>query len=415
MRLAGAKATPWVSDFPIDALGAACEMLGVSRSFGKEMTLGALTQTQLATATSAGFSLLDQGADALGAYFETLRYQSGTPQDRPQSRYGRIYDWLKRGAGSGSAFAPIRDLLRDHILQTWPLGPGEQALDFRVVERRLHSIRTAAKTFGLHPKRLRRILMDAAVISETDAPDAEVIFRVGDVGDILEQASAAVSLASAQKRLAMTRSQMETLIRAGLLKPGEGGDAARPRFTEASIQHWSDFFASFPPAGLFHSLTSIADAARSLGTSTDIILGLIIDKRLGTVQKANGLIGFACLLINQAEAAKLLTAIRGMGTSQSLSSLASAIRISPKSLRMLAEAGYFTLIECIDARTNQPVTRVSDEDVTQFSTDYISLRKFVGSSRLSQFVRRDLLAREIWPVFTCPEQKEFLYRREDLG
>jgi hypothetical protein len=58
LRLAGARTTSWASEFPIDALGAACEMLGVSRSFGKEMTLGALTQTQLATATSVGFTLL---------------------------------------------------------------------------------------------------------------------------------------------------------------------------------------------------------------------------------------------------------------------------------------------------------------------------------------------------------------------
>lgn len=119
----------WASRFPIDALGASCEMLGISQIHGKDAILGGLSDTELAVATSVGFQFLDSGPTEITAYFETLRRALGQPQDRPQARYGRIYDWLKRGGGSGPELEPLRAILRQHILDNWPLGAGDQALD----------------------------------------------------------------------------------------------------------------------------------------------------------------------------------------------------------------------------------------------------------------------------------------------
>jgi hypothetical protein len=181
-------------------------MLGISQIYGKGAILGGLSGAELAVATSVGFRLLDCGPSEITAYFETLRRALGQPQDRPQARYGRIYDWLKRGAGSGPELEPLRGVLRQHILDNWPLGAGDQALDYVLTSRRLHSIRTAAKTHNLHPKRLRHLLTDTGIISETDLPDFDVLFSAGDAQEVLEQASGAVTFSAAQKRLGMTRS-----------------------------------------------------------------------------------------------------------------------------------------------------------------------------------------------------------------
>lgn len=305
-RLAGDIPDGWASRFPIDALGATCEMLGVSQTHGKNATLGGVSDAELAVATSVGFRLLDSGPTELVAYFENLRRTPGQPQDRPQARYGRIYDWLKRGSGCGPDLEPLRAILRQHIIENWPLGAGEQALDHTLPERRLHSLRTAAKTHDLHPKRLRRILIDAGIITETELPDFEVIFDAIEAQEILEQASGSVAFASAQKRLGMTRSQMETLIRADILKPGEGGDQARPRFTEATIQHWLEFFMSFPPSQKWESLIGIADAARKHKSSTDRVLSLILNGSFTKVHSVVGSAGFSAVVIDKAEAAGLL-------------------------------------------------------------------------------------------------------------
>lgn len=305
-RLSGEKPDGWASDFPVGVLGAICEMLGVSIKHGKSATLGKRSQSELAISTSAGFLLLNAGPTEVAAYFENLRLSPRKPQDRPQARYGRIYDWLKRGAGSGPEFEPFRDVLRQHILENWPLGEGDQALDYALPSRRLHSIRTAAKTHDLHPKRLRRILLDAAIIQESDLADHEIIFDAINAREVLEQASGSVAFTTAQRRLGLTRNQMETLIKAETLKPGEGGDLARPRFTEATIASWLEYFGSFPESEKWETLISIADAVRKYGASTDRILNLILDVRAKKVFRVKGQSVFSSILIDKHEIGVLL-------------------------------------------------------------------------------------------------------------
>ena len=305
-RLNGDHPEGWAKSFPIGALGAICEMLGVSVIHGKAATLGQLSQEELAAATSAGFTILNNGPHAALAYFERLRMSPSKPQDRPQACYGKLYDWLKRGAGSGPEFESLRDLLRQHILENWPLGAGDQALDYVLTERRLHSIRTASTTHDLHPKRLRRILVDAGIIEDSELADFEIIFDAVDAREILEQASGSVAFTGAQKRLGLTRGQMETLIKAEILIPGEGGDLARPRFTESTIVSWLKHFGSFPESRKWETLTSIADAVRKNGASTDRIVNLILEGRAKKVFRLRGQNVFSAILIDKYEVSELL-------------------------------------------------------------------------------------------------------------
>lgn len=308
LRLAGEMPEGWARHFSLGALGAICEILGVSQTHGKAASLREVSTADLAKAMSKGFRLINAGPTKITAYFEHLRCASGKPQDRPQARYGRIYDWLKRGAGHGPDFEPLRNILRQHILNTWPLGVGEQALDYTLEDRRLHSIRTASKKHNLHPKRLRRILMDAQIIPETDLPDFEVVFDADTAKDVLEQASGSVAFSEAQKRLGLTRSQLDTLIKAEILEPGEGGDQARPRFTEATVQYWLDYVASFPLSERWETLTGIGGAARKHGISTSAVMELILNGTLKKVYCTKGASGFSAILIDKLEINALLKA-----------------------------------------------------------------------------------------------------------
>ena len=66
--------------------------------------------------------------------------------------------------GDDSAFEPLADVLRRHIIETMPFGPGDVVLGQDVTKRRLHSARTVAPELGLsivtahkrlHPHRRR--------------------------------------------------------------------------------------------------------------------------------------------------------------------------------------------------------------------------------------------------------------------
>ena len=63
----------WASDFLIDAVGAICEMLGASQIYGKNATLGELSDAKLPVATSADLRLLDEGPTETTAYLESLK------------------------------------------------------------------------------------------------------------------------------------------------------------------------------------------------------------------------------------------------------------------------------------------------------------------------------------------------------
>jgi hypothetical protein len=149
-------------------------------------------------------------------------------------------------------------------------------------------------------------LVDADVIKDNDLADFEVIFDAEEAREILEQASGSVAFTAAQKRLGLTRSQMEALVRAEILIPGEGGNFARPRFTEATIKHWLGVIGSFPESERWETLTTIADAVRKYGLSTDRILNLILEGHAKKVFRLKGQNVFSAILIDKYEVSVLL-------------------------------------------------------------------------------------------------------------
>ena len=414
LRLRGGRDHGWAMRFPIDALGSACEMLGAAQMFGKRKALSSLTEADLATATDAGFTLLDAGPPTIVSFFEALRNDFGTPQDKHQARYGRLYQWMARGNGSNAAFTPLRDLFRQHILDTWPLDQGETALDYRLPERRLHSIRTASKTHGLHPKRLRRLLTDAGIICDTDRPDYEVLFNAPEAQALLENASGSVSFVAAQRRLGMTRTQMERLISEGLLEPGEGGDKARPRFTEETIREWVGFFEAFPEEPKYHTLSSISETVGSLGVSTADVLRLVKQGRLSDVYRDSRKQGLVAILIEKNEASRHFHAASDKQTSTAISSVSANARISTKFLFQLADAGCFNLVEVTESRTSRPVTRIPDDALASFNEQYVSRRYLSRNGRSALAIKRKLEAGGVEPVFTSLDGKEFIYERGEL-
>ncbi len=122
------------------------------------------------------------------------------------------------------------------------------------------------------------------------------------------QTSGSVEFSEAQKRLGLTRSQLDTPIKAEILEPGEGGDQARPRFTEATVQYWLDYVASFPLSERWETLTGIGDAARKHGISTSAVMALILNGTLKKVYCRKDASGFSAILIDKLEINALLKA-----------------------------------------------------------------------------------------------------------
>lgn len=173
-RLRGRSAS-WLDGLELHAAALFCEMLGITEMLGRNPRLSSVTEEQWYKGGGLGFEIANGGEAGIRAFLETLRRTfpyDRTGQVKPNAVYGTLYKWAAFFARD-TAFDPVRKVLADIIIQTFPVGPGDRICGRIVEERRVHSIRTASVETGLHRKRLRKLLALEGIISLDDAGRAD--------------------------------------------------------------------------------------------------------------------------------------------------------------------------------------------------------------------------------------------------
>lgn len=77
--------------------------------------------------------------------------------------FGKLNEFLGHH-NQDVAYEPLRSLLRSHILPMFAIPAGELVLGRKLDRRHLHSIHSASRETGLHPKPLRRKLLALGII-----------------------------------------------------------------------------------------------------------------------------------------------------------------------------------------------------------------------------------------------------------
>ena len=153
----------WLNSVGFSAAARACEIFGAVSLFGTRPKLTQLTDGEWARAGAAGFELVKGGiATARDFLFDLQRAPGLGATSGPQQMFGRIYQWLEFGS-EDHELEPVRTMLRDHIVETLPVGPGDTVLGQEVQQRRIHSIRSAALQHGVHQKTTRKVLTLAGI------------------------------------------------------------------------------------------------------------------------------------------------------------------------------------------------------------------------------------------------------------
>lgn len=86
-----------------------------------------------------GYAVAHKGEAAVLDTLTHLKHQIGAPWDGPKRKYGALYGQLSFDL-TGADYAPFRTLLREHILETWALGPSDELMGEPVLRRRKHSV-----------------------------------------------------------------------------------------------------------------------------------------------------------------------------------------------------------------------------------------------------------------------------------
>lgn len=308
-RLAGRPEGIWTDTLRLDVIGEFAKMAGVSLLKGKTAKLGDCSAEEICSAVELGFGILKQGPMALETFFEALRAERGSAQEEAQARYGEIYDWLRRGPGVNPGYEPIKAIFRDHLMQNWPFRPGDACLDLTVTERRFHSFASAMESYGVHHVRLKKILMDAGLMSEDDI-GKDRMFPVADLERVLSPETGAMTYPDVHKALDIGRSQLEALVAGDVLCPQPARPGTRPRFARADVEAFQAKIAALPekPEADQDGLLTIMKASNRLKAGAARVVGAVLAGSLSRACRIPGLPLYSAVRVDLEELRQALSA-----------------------------------------------------------------------------------------------------------
>ncbi|WP_198528031.1 hypothetical protein [Rhodobacter capsulatus] len=146
----------------------ATEMLGALEAFGPKLKAAEMNEDMWDAAGRAGWPIVSEGGAAIREYFMARVTTSGGKGAAPRAAFGMLHAWLS-GSRLSKNPAPIRDMLRDVILETTPLSEGHMLLGKPVTDPDLSSVASIATAEGLDGRTLRNVLQVAGLLRPAEA------------------------------------------------------------------------------------------------------------------------------------------------------------------------------------------------------------------------------------------------------
>ena len=216
----GQSPQPAPFGLPLHAVAKLSEVLGAVMLHGPKTALNSLSHSDWHRAGHTGFGALRDGEMSFWSALRML--QDKAICDRQilgaKSTYGRLYDFLSAD-NDDPAYQPVRDSMRSYLLANIAYGPGDLLFGSVVDRRILHSVRSASLETGLHPKRLKKMLVAAHIApqEQRDWMDDQIIFEAQNAAPMLERFVGAMSLGEAAQYLGIPRPHDAVLARSGVL------------------------------------------------------------------------------------------------------------------------------------------------------------------------------------------------------
>lgn len=157
----------WLNGQTIEQGVRVCEMLGCVLNDGIHVDLKGMTAAELRQNAVAGFEVAKLGAQSVTDALDQIRQSSNSQagQAGPKAMYGKLFEWLAYRNPIVDP-GPIKELLREHILDHTAIDTGEFLLGRELTKRRCHSVYSLSIATEIHPKRLRKILENRGLIPE---------------------------------------------------------------------------------------------------------------------------------------------------------------------------------------------------------------------------------------------------------
>lgn len=233
-RLSGQSDPTWLAPHSTGASAMFCRM------FGKGMLAGAQAEDpihQRHNAAAAGFTVVREGPEAIKSNLINLAACGETGSDPVRQAHRRMFEALDTHLLDDPSFDVFRTVLRDTVLNIWPIAAGEAVLGAVLDERVLHSVTSAAVETGVSINRLRRMLVEAGALAADDPrPNARATFDAMAFAPLLADISRLVDRKAMCNLLGATAVELDTLQASGILRSHTTSVGARQKWLPADGQ-----------------------------------------------------------------------------------------------------------------------------------------------------------------------------------
>lgn len=376
-RIFNGKGDAWVDKFDLPTLTKLCELIGALSMKGSDVTFLAMSADDWQVAGGAGYDIVSQGETGIKTFISDLwsAYpKKKTPTHGVQAVLGILHSWLRAETEDQEI---IRDIIYRHVAETLPVGPEDQVLGRAVPVRRLHSIYTAHKEYGIHPKRLRKLLALSGAIPEDHASrtDHANLFDAQKYAPLLARIATSMSLKEIETYLGADRIYAKLLHDRGFIKPfisteedGVGEHAfAKDDLDDflARLLHGSERVAEFKPP-----VYSIAEASKRANRSAAEVVAAILENRLTWRGRLTTAAGFSSVLVNLDEVKRILADPEPDAIAKTKVHL--LLATSGKVVLELINEGILSVQEVRNPKNRCPMQAIPKIQVEQFKAKYIS-------------------------------------------
>lgn len=366
----------WVASFPFYATARICEVLGAVAIKGVGLDPDSLSDSEWQDAGGIGYEIAREGEAGIRSLL--VRLQEGFVGGRRAWGVRSVFGYLHTallGTINDPAYEPLREIVRQHVIETMPVGKSDKIFGTFVSERRIHSIRSATLELGVHRKRLRKLLLAAGVIPEAsaDLSDERVTFDAIETGPLLARIADCLSLEQAGKYLGAHRPHPRLLFEAGFIKPFVigGTEAFKDHgFTKSSLDDFLErLLAGAVPLGPNEvGFFSIPMTAKRASCSAMEIVRLLLDGKLTQIRVRPSQVGYLSVAVDPEEVKPLVLEVvpHGLGLVQA----SKRMRIDSSTVRALVDLGHLPSRKASHPASKRPQIVLDEQDVDLFLSRY---------------------------------------------
>ncbi|OED49628.1 hypothetical protein AB838_06115 [Rhodobacteraceae bacterium (ex Bugula neritina AB1)] len=421
-RLEGVKGPGWLDDQGIEQAVRATEMLGAVLTFGSRTKAAELEQMDWDAAGQAGWRYVTSGEDGVRTALEQLLERARMTADGPLRRlsaYGMLYSWLGSSKLSKDP-GPIRDVLREHILDNLDVQAGQLLLGTAVVNPPRSSLASLAASEGVHSATLKNALLAKGMITEAEAelPGSHVLVDYETGKAVSEEVKRAVAVTLLPQMLNASRNMVAALLDGGILTLLHDGGLSNAKIRRAVDREQVNALLTrleriaMPVSKAPGTMVRLTKSAAITQKNMHLVLAALFDGQFRRVMRLETTPGIGGLLVDPKEI-KALTSLSRPGMTASCAFMMLGIG-EAAGKRLLAEKTGEAVLETVSV-PGEAEPWVTPEAMACFRSKFVTFKSLLIEAKCKQTQLKWILAaHEVKPAFDAKTLGAILYRRADL-